>query len=105
MILPLDITVGSLPAGSYRWILSLDLLLQAALTAAAEAAAKRKMATTAVAVAVPPGVQLQIHATPGIVDRKAVGCGWGGGWRGVKARAISGLRKVGEFGVFVVLCC
>ncbi|CAM9748640.1 unnamed protein product [Ectocarpus sp. 12 AP-2014] len=70
--------------------------LQAALTASAEAAAKRRRS----GIAVPPGGVLEMHARPGLAGRRG---GWGSGrapWRGGraggKARAVSGLRKLGE---------
>ncbi|CBN79338.1 conserved unknown protein [Ectocarpus siliculosus] len=70
--------------------------LQAALTASAEAAAKRRRS----GIAVPPGGVLEIHARPGLAGRRG---GWDSGrepWRGGraggKARAVSGLRKLGK---------
>ncbi|CAB1103792.1 unnamed protein product [Ectocarpus sp. CCAP 1310/34] len=64
--------------------------LQAALTASAEAAAKRRRS----GIAVPPEGVLKIHARPGLAGKRG---GWGSGrapWRGGraggKARAVSG---------------
>eukprot|EP00752_Nemacystus_decipiens_P009476 g8472.t1 len=68
--------------------------LQAALTVAAGAAAKRRRSTGTVA---PPGGALEIRARPELAIRgRGGGVPWRGGQSGAKERAVAGLRKLGK---------